>query len=285
MVTLCSNSDLKEQIEVYADQLKAAAPFIGNHGMQEDAFWESGLFDAAIERLRGSHAATMAKKKTFIAMVLDYLKTEKKIREWIFSGSDERHDYEVILLDGTKVVIEAKGCLDGNNTNIFQRPLNADEFYIWSLCQNAGSNPAHNAWSGIHTRLSAEIIHRRQQVDALILWDMLCGAKNRPCPKLSRKDYKPIQIDGQILPPPCLYLFPKTIPDARNNKAPSSYTLEKLSFASLLIDTFGGNAVDDTTVVKIEARMNGDNTERKTSLLRGGHEIYSSSWTKIKRAR
>ncbi len=31
-----------------------------------------------------------------------------------------------------------------NNTNIFTRPPNADEFVIWSLCQNPGSNMSHN---------------------------------------------------------------------------------------------------------------------------------------------
>src|SRR5580658_3838329 len=77
-----------------------------------------------------------------------------------------------------------KGCLDGNNTTIYERPPHAQEFIIWSLCSNRGADPRHNAWSGIHTRLSADIIERAQQVDGVIIWDWVCGTIGRPCPKL-----------------------------------------------------------------------------------------------------
>ncbi|MGH2137807.1 hypothetical protein, partial [Enterococcus faecalis] len=76
-------------------------------------------------------------------------------------------DYTVALNSGKTAVIELKGCLDGNNTNIFERPPHANEFIIWSVCTNPGADPRRNAWSGIHTRLSAEIISRQQRVDGL----------------------------------------------------------------------------------------------------------------------
>ena len=76
---------------------------------------------------------------------------------------------------GQTAAIELKGCLDGNNTNIFERPPHAHEFIIWSVCTNPGADPRHNAWSGIHTRLSAEIISRHQLVDGIVIWDMVCG--------------------------------------------------------------------------------------------------------------
>jgi hypothetical protein len=151
----------------YANALRQIAPSIGTHGMTEDDFWDSGLFQSAVERLRGTQSATTEKKRTFIADILRFMLEQGAISDWKFSGAGERHDYEVYMPGGWLCVIEAKGCLDGNNTNIFERPPNADEFIIWSLCQNPGSNPRHNAWSGIHTRLSAEIIHRRQRVDGL----------------------------------------------------------------------------------------------------------------------
>ena len=34
----------------------------------------------------------------------------------------------------------------------------ADEFIVWSVCTNVGADPEANAWSGVHSRLGAEMI-------------------------------------------------------------------------------------------------------------------------------
>lgn len=283
-VILCELSGhTKDLIDDYVDALKKIAPLIGCHGMNEDEFWRSGLFRAAIERLRGTQAATTHEKRSFIETVLDYLKKQGKITDWKFSGSGERHDYEVHI--GNRIcVIEAKGCLDGNNTNIFQRPANADEFIIWSLCQNPGSDPRHNAWSGIHTRLSAEIIHRKERVDGLIIWDMLCGTKGRVCPKLTVAPGRTAQIDTIQVPPPCLYLFPRTIPDVRNNPNPQCWQIDDVKFLKILYDVFQCKA-QDVVEISIEVQMSGPNVERRTIWKRGGAIVADSKWTAIKRAR
>ncbi|MBO9343913.1 MAG: hypothetical protein J7454_18340, partial [Roseiflexus sp.] len=104
-------------IDAYAEALKNQAHMIGDHGLSEEEFWASGLFRGAIERLRGQQAASMAQKRRFIERVLEYLKQNKRIERWDFRGTRERHDYEVHI-DGRICVFEAKGCLDGNNTNI-----------------------------------------------------------------------------------------------------------------------------------------------------------------------
>jgi hypothetical protein len=251
--------------------------------MPEEDFWDSGLLQSAIERLRGSQSASTDKKRSFIADILSFMKTRGAITDWQFSGSGERHDYEVRMPDDRLCVIEAKGCLDGNNTNIFERPSNADEFIIWSLCQNPGSDPRHNAWSGIHTRLSAEIIHRKQRVDGLIIWDMLCG-KGRACPKLVADASRVTRISDRDVPPPCIYLFPRTIPDPRNNPRPQCWRLEDVKFLSALSQAFKGES-SDVVDVHIETRMNAASIERRTIYVREGTEFSSSRWTKIKRAR
>lgn len=285
-VILCELSrDTKDLIDDYVEALKAKAPSIGRrrHGMNKNEFWRSGLFRAAIEQLRGTQAATIHEKRKFVENVLGFLKKQSKITDWKFSGSGERHDYEVHI--GNRIcVIEAKGCLDGNNTNIFQRPANADEFIIWSLCQNPGSDPRHNAWSGIHTRLSAEIIHRKERVDGLIIWDMLCGTKGRVCPKLTGKPERATEIDGIQVPPPCLYLFPRTIPDARNNPKPACWDIDDVKFLKILYDAFRCDA-QDVVKIGIEVRMSGPNVERKTIWERDGIIVTKSKWTEIKRAR
>ena len=116
----------KAAIGDYVAALKEAAPSIGNHGLSLEEFWESGLFRGAIERIRGTQSATMSAKRDFMTAMLGRLVDLGFVREWRFSGAGERHDYEVIMDDGRLSVIETKGCLDGNNTTIYERPPNAE---------------------------------------------------------------------------------------------------------------------------------------------------------------
>ena len=107
------------------------------------------------------------------------------IASWDRAKRGVLHDYVVNSnKSGRSAVIDLKGCLDGDNTKLFERPSSADEFVIWGLCTNVGADPRRNAWSGIHTRISSEIIARNQIVDGLVIWDMMCGTSGRSCPKV-----------------------------------------------------------------------------------------------------
>ncbi len=182
-------------------------------------------------------------------------------------------------------VVEAKGCLDGQNTTIFIRSPNADEFIIWSLCQNPGSDPGHNAWSGIHTRLGPEIIAMHKQVDGLVVWDMLCGTEKRPCPKIVRNEQRLTRLaEGSKVPPPCIFLFPRTIPDYRNNPFPRAWALNEVRLLEVLHRVFKGER-GEITEVRFEAGHDGTNVLRTTHLSRGGHEIVRSHPDVIRRAR
>lgn len=111
--------DTRRLIEEYAEDLRRAAFTIGNHGLTETDFWASGLFQSAIERLRGTQSATTDVKRDFIARMLTYMKQHDYISDWQFSGAGERHDYEVYIGERT-CIIEAKDALMG----IIQRFLN-----------------------------------------------------------------------------------------------------------------------------------------------------------------
>ena len=278
-------ADMEQRVAAYVDALRDAAFGIGNHGFEsERAFWESGLFDSAIEKIRGSKSATRSAKQDFIRLVLEHMRARGAIHDFKFAGDGERHDWEVNMPDGRKCVLEAKGCLDGNNTNIFERPANADEFLIWSLCQNKGADPRHNAWSGLHTRLSAEMIHNGKAVDGVIIWDMLCGTA-RDCPKLARDESRATKLSGgKTVPPPCIYLFPRSIPNPRNNPNPQPWDLKDQKFLRALWQTFHGDAAD-IIKVHIAAQMNGVNVERRCTFVCNGVQIAESKWTPIARAR
>lgn len=152
------NKALREQIERFAEILKTEAHKLGDHGLDELEFYNSGLFRGAVERVRGQFSATMREKRFFVQHVLNHLEDHAFIDGWDLTGDANRNDYVVRLKSGRAAVIDLKGCLDGNNTNIFERPSGADEFVIWSVCSNPGADPRRNAWSGIHSRLSAEML-------------------------------------------------------------------------------------------------------------------------------
>ena len=281
----CSLSDdSRKRIETYAAELRAHAPSLGSHGLNEAEFWESGLFQSAVERLRGTGAATTTDKQTFLRTVLTELQNDGRIASFDFTGAGERHDYQIVMPNGHVAIFEAKGCLDGNNTNIFVRPSNADEFFIWSLCQNPGADPRHNAWSGIHTRLGATMIAERERIDGLVIWDMLCGTLKRPCPKLIADSTRGrVLTGGRRLPPPCIYMFPRSVPDPRNNPQPAPWRLEERPFLQALAEGFGCRA-EEVVSVNIHARMTGATVERQTTLKRGELVLRQSKWTALRRA-
>ena len=205
------NAELRERIERYTQTLKTQAHALGDHGLSADEFYRSGLFRGAIERIRGQFSAAMGEKRQFAAEVLDHMSGAGHIESWRSSGATNRFDYEVLLNSGRTAAIELKGCLDGNNTNIFERPPHAQEFVIWSVCTNPSADPRKNVWSGLHTRLSAEIISGTQTIDGIVVWDMVCGTVGRPCPKLTGAPERLFRVGSYSLPPPCLYLLPATV--------------------------------------------------------------------------
>jgi hypothetical protein len=280
----CSlNTSLEKQIEEFAEVLKTATHALGTHGLTEAEFYQSGILEGAIQRIRGQYSATMLGKRDFVARVLNHMQDNGFVKDWQSAGGANRHDYSITLPDGRISVVELKGCLDGNNTNIFERPPHAQEFIIWSVCTNAAADPRKNVWSGIHTRLSAEIIEHEKQVDGLIVWDWLCGSPARPCPKLKRGPGTRLTTVGQFkLPPPCIYLFPKTVPSVRNNPNPEPHTLDEVGFLKALNECFGGY-FDEINRVRFLVAHSGGDTVRSTSVERAGVTEQFSRPTPIRR--
>lgn len=277
------NKELRRLIEEYSEHLKTEAHLIGNHGLSEKEFYNSGVFRGAIERVRGQFSATMRPKREFVQHVLNYMQDRGFIANWESAGESNRHDYVVTLNTGRISVIELKGCLDGNNTNIFERPPNAQEFIIWSVCTNPGADPRHNAWSGIHTRLSAEIIFREQRVDGLIIWDMVCGTVGRPCPKVSEDTARYSSVGPYALPPPCIYVLPATIPSPRNNPNPQPQKLDDVQLLKAFHDCFHGRD-DEVNYVNFEVGYQGTETVRTTRVTRNNAVRKASEATAIRRS-
>ena len=274
---------LRTKIVQFAAVLETEAHTLGTHGLDEKEFYNSGLFRGAVERLRGQFSADMHVKREFVQHILNYMQDGEYIRDWESTGGSNRHDYLVNLNSGRVAVIELKGCLDGNNTNIFERPANAHEFVLWSVCTNPGADPRHNVWSGIHTRLSAEIILREQRVDGLIVWDMVCATIGRPCPKVAGAPERLTEIAHYNVPPPCIYVFPATVPSLRTNPAPISQKIGDVELLSAFHNCFRG---DDSEInhVDFSLGVSGVETVRTTTIRRGGVTQKMSRPTPLRRS-
>ncbi len=283
VIPCIQNHELLKLIQDYAEILKTEAHKLGSHGLSEEEFYNSGLFRGAIERIRGQFSATMRDKREFGRHILNYMQDQDVIQNWDSAGEANRHDYMVRMKSGRVCAIELKGCLDGNNTNIFERPANAHEFLIWSVCTSPGANPRRNAWSGIHTRLSAEIISRQQRVDGLVIWDMVCGTVGRPCPKLIGTNERMTPVAHYLLPPPCIYVMPATIASPRNNPRPSAQSLEEVQLLKAFHDCFGGRE-EEVNYVDFEVEHQGAETMRKTIIRRAGAVVQESNLTPIRRS-
>ncbi len=277
------NALLRSQIKQFAETLKVEAHLLGNHGLSETDFYQSGLFRGAIERIRGQFSATMRMKREFVQHVLNHMQDLNFIQDWESAGEANRHDYSIKLNSGNTAVIELKGCLDGNNTNIFERPHHAQEFIIWSVCTNTGADPRHNAWSGIHTRLSAEIISREQRVDGVMFWDMVCGTIGRPCPKVKDLPNRFSSVGPFKLPPPCIYVLPSTIPSPRNNPNPKAQQIDNVEILKAFNDCFEGN-LSEINYVDFQVKYRGADILRTTIVNRDGTVQQNSAPTAIRRS-
>jgi hypothetical protein len=249
--------------------------------MSSSEFENSGLFRAAVERIRGQNSATMTEKRAFASSVLDRMQTSGRVKYWQSSGSANRHDYIVTMPDNRIVGIELKGCLDGNNSTIFERPPQAREFYIWSVCTNPGSDLRKGVWSALHTRLGVQIIAQSQQIEGLIVWDMVCGTIGRPCPKLAATE-GPTHFGTYSTPPPCVYLLPSTVPHPRNNPSPAVVSISEARFAAALEAEYG-TTTDSRYSVTYEVRYQGTDLVRKTMISQAGVMVRESDFIPIKR--
>ena len=57
------NTDLEAKIVNFADALRNGAHTLGDHGLTEAEFIQSGILEGAIQRIRGQLSATMYEKR------------------------------------------------------------------------------------------------------------------------------------------------------------------------------------------------------------------------------
>ncbi len=256
------------------------------------------LLNSAIQSIRGTLSADYSEKARYLAAILDDMQDKDIIRTWEFQGGGGRNDYRVELANGRLVAIEMKGCPDGNNMNIWERPSWADEFIIWSQCPNSLANePGRGVWSGISTRLMTKVVVEQVLVDALVFSDGRCGSSVRKCPKHYGNDavlrQKATDIIGdnnsRVLPTPCIFLFPRTIPHSRTNPNPPTHDLSTCQFSKAILKAFNvpnNEMQNEVHWVRVDLRANETAEYKRTKVgwgLSNEEPDVEGKWVKIKR--
>jgi hypothetical protein len=307
MVTRCRHTVDTQALEALKALLRdlpdRAPKLLASLDIPPEAY--ADLLKMAVESLRGTQSADPKAKRRFIKAVLDHMVSEDTISEWTFVGGGGRQDYRIVMPDHSLVAIEAKGCGDGNNMTIWDRPAWASEFIIWSLCpESLQHQPGHGVWSAISTRPSPKIVHEQQQVDAFIFYDQRCGSDIRPCPKsyglqglrsqaTDIKGQKTSVADGggsgeDWLPPPSIYLMPQTVPQAVHNPSPPPHTVGTCRFAKAILKAFKvpTSAMDEiVSSVHIEVRQDPDGVYRRVTVYHGtsSAQAFPSGWVRLRR--
>jgi hypothetical protein len=111
---------------------------------------------------------------------------------------------------------------------------------------------------------------------------MVCGTIGRPCPKVQADEVRLNEVGPYRLPPPCIYLFPATIPAPRNNPTPKAQGLDNLELLSAFNTCFGGHT-NEINSVDFDVENRGADMLRTTRVSRGGSVIQQSGATAIRR--
>jgi hypothetical protein len=174
------------------------------HGLTSNEYVQA--LPVAIERLRGSAAASNSERRQFLASVCEELLSRGLISKLEKPKYGEDTVYKLTIPQYGAIAIVQKGCPDGAHSSTrWEVPSWARETYLWWLCPSLGNEPGHHISKGVYRLRKRFFSNVAGELDGVIFHNELCGSSSRPCPKFD----KAIVIDGHSVPPPCVYLMPK----------------------------------------------------------------------------
>lgn len=193
---------------------------------------------AAIQRIRGSAAASNASRRSFLATLLAWLVEKNAIASFDKPDYGEDTVYRLEVPAVGSVAIIQKGCPDGAHSSVnWTAPEWASETYLWWLCDSLQYEPGEHVAKGVNRLrnrfFSSEYV---DAVDGIIFHNALCGTAQRPCPKIALA----ADIGGQKVPPPCIWTMPSRVGLADVSHAEWNWQGDrKLLFPRVLLSAFG----------------------------------------------
>lgn len=234
-----------EVIDLVVGAVRAMAAddaFLQRQGLTAQDF-ELAL-PAAIQRIRGSAAASNSVRRNFLVALFQRMVTSGVISGFDTPDYGDDTVYRLRVPAIGSVAIIQKGCPDGAHSSVnWTAPDWANETYLWWLCDSLQYEPGEHVAKGVN-RLRNRFFSAAytDAVDGIIFHNATCATPLRPCPKIPMA----IDLDGKKVPPPCIWVMPeRTGIDAR---APAEWNWQgsrARRFPEVLMSAFG---IDGITV-------------------------------------
>lgn len=232
----------EEIIRLVVGAVKAVAAdqaFLQRRGLTPEDF-ELAL-PAAIQRIRGSAAASNADRRTFLVSIFKDLVSRKLISRFDTPDYGDDTIYRLYITGVGSVAIIQKGCPDGAHSSLnWSRPAWADEAYLWWLCDSLQYEPGEHVTKGVNRLRNRFFSHEyADALDGVIFANATCGTTSRPCPKIGRA----IVLEGEKVPPPCIWIMPERRALQAAQPAEWNWSGERVRrFPALLLSAFGIDA-------------------------------------------
>ncbi len=96
------NQALAKEIDAFAETLRQNAHSLGEHGLSEAEFYNSGILRGAVEKLRGQFISNQSLTRDFVKRILNHMELNKYIYQ---SGSQPKVRIGMIILSPCRMVL------------------------------------------------------------------------------------------------------------------------------------------------------------------------------------
>lgn len=225
------SEEIIEAVSRVVRDLGGEEALLGRFGLTPKEYRDA--LPAAIERLRGSQSAGSVNREAFLVDLLQQLVHKGLVRSLTLPKRGEDKVYRLAVDGFGDVAIIKKGCPDGLHSSVkWSAPEWARETYLWWLCDSMRNEPGEHIVKGV-TRLRKRFFDDYPDtLDGVVFHNDLCGTAARECPKSAHS----IEVGGQQVPPPCVYVMPDSDADATEWNWDGG---TRRRFPALLLSAFG----------------------------------------------
>jgi hypothetical protein len=192
------------KVESILASLANDAAYLAARGLTVDEY--RSALPAAIEKIRGSRAASNSNRRQFLVSLFEEMKQRGLISKLEMPRYGADTVYRLSIDGFGDVAVIQKGCPDGAHSSVrWTAPDWAKETYLWWLCSSLTYEPGEHIVKGTNRLRQRFFSSAADALDGVIFHNELCGSSERPCPKKALA----IAVDDMLVPPPCIYVMPE----------------------------------------------------------------------------
>lgn len=230
-----------EKVSNILSTLELNTEYLASQGMTANEY--RAALPVAIERMRGSHAAKSSHRRQFLVSLFEQMQHRGIISHFEMPKYGDDTIYRLHIDGYGDVAIIQKGCPDGAHGSVrWNAPEWAKETYLWWLCSSLNYEPGEHVVKGVNRLRQRFFSPAEDALDGVIFHNELCGTPDRPCPKIARA----INVDGLLVPPPCIYIMPEHDMDGNEWNWTGNRTR---FFPAILMSLFGVSEYDSSAYI------------------------------------